>query len=292
MLAGIRGIATAGLLALALAVTGCASDESPASAPAPPQRIVSMTPAMTEILFALGVGERVVGVTRFCDWPPEARTRPQVGGYADPSVEAVLALRPDLVLVSPAGGNRDAGLALQRAGVRLEVVPAETLQETYASIRRVAELCGVRERGARLVRDIEDRIARAAARVAGRPRPRTLLCLELQPLIVAGRGTLPAQLVELAGGDSVVEAERYPRLAIEALLETAPEVILQTRVDLGDAAAARDEALRFWRRWPGLPAVRDGRVHVVDATPALRPGPRVGEAVEALAALLHPEQGS
>src|SRR6185369_5318687 len=114
------------LLALVLALApGCSPAPGPAREPAalPPSRIVSLAPALTEILFAVGAGDRVVGVTAFCDYPPEARQLPKVGGYTTPSVEAILALRPDLVLVSPASGNRDPALALRQAGLRVEVVP-------------------------------------------------------------------------------------------------------------------------------------------------------------------------
>lgn len=245
-----------------------------------------MTPALTEILFALGVGERVVGVTDYCDYPPEAATRTHIGGYVNPSVETIISLHPDLALVSPAGGNREAGLAVRRAGVRLEVIPAETLSETYAAILRVAELCGVDERGRALVTSMQARIDATAARWRSEPPVKTLFCVQLEPLIAAGRGTLPAELLELAGGLNVVRAARYPQVGIETVLSEAPEVILQSRMDVADSSGVR-QARAYWARWPSLPAVRDDRVFVFDATTALRPGPRVAEAVEQLSGLVH-----
>lgn len=245
-----------------------------------------MTPALTEILFALDLGDRVVGVTDFCDYPPEAARRIHIGGYVNPSVEAILSLHPDLALVSPAAGNRDAALTVERAGVRLEVIPAETLSATYGAIETVARICGVEERGRELVRSIRSRIDGAAADVRDLPRVRTLFCLQIDPLIAAGRGTLPAELLELAGGANIVRAERYPRVGIETVLSEAPEVILQARMDSRDPAAD-PLAAAYWNRWTTLPAVRYQRVFVFDATIALRPGPRVADAVEQLAALLH-----
>ncbi len=246
-----------------------------------------MSPALTEILFALGLGDRVVGDTNYCDWPPEARKVPKIGGYVDPSVEAVVALEPDLVLVSPAAGNRDAALAIRRLGIRLEVVRCETLDEAYAAIEQTAHVCGVEARGVELARRIRARVDATAARYRGtRPVP-ALFCVQLDPLVAAGRGTLPSQLLELAGGRNVVTAERYPRIGIESVLAEAPETIVVARMDAPDGGDPA-RVLDYFRRWPSIPAVRDGRVFVIDATTALRAGPRVADAVEQLARLLHP----
>jgi len=245
-----------------------------------------MSPALTEILFALGLGERIVGVTTFCDWPPEARRVAKIGGYVDPSVEAIVALAPDLVFVSPAAGNRDAGLAIRRLGIPLELVRCETLEEGYAAIEKTARLCGVEERGLELAGSIRRRIEATAARTRKLTPVATLFCVQLEPLIAVGAGTLPSQLLELAGGRNVVREERYPRIGIESVIEAAPDVIVVARMDVpGPANPAR--VLDYWKRWPTLPAVRNGRVRVVDATTALRAGPRVAEAVELLDRLLH-----
>jgi len=277
-------------LSFLLAVIGCSGGPPDRkvgpSGTGPPRRIVSMTPALTEILFALGVGERVVGVTEFCDYPPEAARAARIGGYANPSVEAILSLHPDLTLVSPGPGNRDAALAVERAGVRLEVVPAETLSETYRAIVGVARACGVEERGRDLANSIRSRIAAAAERVRDLPKVRTLFCVQIDPLIAVGRGTLPGEILELAGGVNVIESARYPQVGIETVLAAAPQVILHARMDSADPAAGQ-LAMDYWSRWQAVPAVRDQRVVVFDATIALRPGPRVADAVERLATMLH-----
>ena len=271
------------LVALAL---GCAPAPPQAPAAGPPRRIVSLTPAITETLFALGLGDRVVGVTRFCDYPPEARRKPQVGGYSDPDVEAVVALQPDLVLISPNVGNRDGALALQRAGIRVEVVAGERLEETYAAIERIGALCGEEAAGRALAARVRAEVEAAAATVRDKPRTRALFCLQTDPVVAAGRDTLPADLLERAGGTNVVEAERYPQLGLEAVVAAAPEVILQTTMDTTAVDPAAGPTA-FWSRWKTIPAVAAGRVVVFDGTPALRPGPRVGEAVTRLAAYLH-----
>lgn len=252
-----------------------------------PERIVSLTPSLTEILFAVGAGDRVVGVTDYCDYPPEAAKRPRIGGYVNPSVEAVVALRPDLVVVSPGPGNRDAALAMRRSGVRVEVVPAETLDDSLAAIETVARLCGDEARGRELVARIRARLDAVAQRVAGEPRVPTLFCVQTEPIIAAGRDTLPAQLLEIAGGRNVVTEPRYPRLGLESVVAAKPELILQSRMDAPASGGERPEET-FWARWPQIPAVAAKRVVVLDNSLALRPGPRVAEAAEALAAIVHP----
>jgi len=256
-------------------------------APAPPARVVSLTPALTEILFAVGAGERVVGVTDFCDDPPEAKTRAKIGGYVNPSVEAVLALKPDLVVVSPGPGNRDAALAMQRAGLRVEVVQAETLEDSLGAIETVARLVGNEEKGRTLVARIRERLDAVRRKVAGQPAVPTLFCVQTEPIYAAGRDTLPSQILEIAGGKNVVAEPRYPRLALEAVVAAKPQVILQARMDVPASGGPGPEEA-FWARWPQIPAVAAKRVVLLDSGVALRPGPRVADAAERLAAILHP----
>jgi iron complex transport system substrate-binding protein len=274
------------LFGLLAATIACAAPPGAVGVSTPgPRRIVSLTPALTEILFAVGAGDRVVGVTQYCDFPPEAKTRTKIGGYVNPSVEAVLALKPDLVLVSPGPGNRDAAQAMRRAGLRLEIVPAETLEESLAAIESVARFAGTEALGRDLAARVRTRLDAVARRVAGMPRVRTLFCIQTDPIIAAGRDTLPSQLLELAGGTNVVEPARYPRLDVEAVAGAKPEVILQARMDLAQGDPHAEDL--FWKRWPSIPAVAHGRVVVLPDDLTLRPGPRVGEAAEELAAILH-----
>jgi ABC-type hemin transport system substrate-binding protein len=281
----LRVVLPFGLLTAAVA---CARPPAPAGLEgAAPQRIVSLTPALTEILFAVGAGDRVVGVTQYCDYPPAAKAKPKVGGYVNPSVESVLALKPDLVLVSPGPGNRDAALAMQRAGLRLEIVRAETVEESLAAIEGVARIVGVETAGRDLAASVRARLDAVVKRVLAAPRVRTLFCVQTDPIIAAGRDTLPSQLLELAGGSNVVAAVRYPRLDVEAVAAARPELILQARMDVANGAAHEEDA--FWKRWPAIPAVARGRVVVLPDDLALRPGPRVADAAEELAAILHGE---
>ena len=275
------------LVALLVLTLACTTPPPASNQAAEPRRIVSLTPALTEILFALDLGDRVVGVTEYCDTPVEAKTRPKVGGYVNPSVEAVIALRPDLVVVSPGPGNRDAVQAMTRTGLHVAVVPAETLPETFAAIESVSAAAGEPARGKELVERLRARIEVVARRVAARPRIRVLFSVQVDPIIAAGRGTLPSQLLEAAGGVNVVEAERYPKLGVESVVQLAPQVVLQSRMDMaqGDGSAER----AAWMRWSAIPAIARGRLVILPDDASLRPGPRVADAVEQLAAILHPE---
>ena len=279
----LSSVLALGLLAVASACSSPGVPVAPTSAP--PQRIVSLTPALTEILFAVGAGDRVVGVTQYCDFPKEAQTRAKVGGYINPSVEAVLALKPDLVVVSPGPGNRDAALAMRRGGLRVESFQAETLEDSLAAIEAVARAAGVEKEGKELAARVRARLDAVAKRVAGRPRVRTFFSIQTDPIFAAGSDTLPSELLELAGGTNVVAMPRYPRLDVEAVAAAKPELILQARMDLASGDGHTEGA--FWKRWPSILAVARGRVVVLPDDLTLRPGPRVADAAEELAAILH-----
>jgi iron complex transport system substrate-binding protein len=179
---------------------------------------------------------------------------------------------------------------MRRAGLRLEIVPAETLEESLAAIEKVARLVGTETAGRELAAAIRARLDAVAHRVAGVPRIPTFFCIQTEPIIAAGRDTLPSQLLELAGGSNVVEATRYPRLDIEAVAGARPELILQARMDLASGDAHAEGS--FWKRWTAIPAVARGRVVVLPDDLTLRPGPRVADAAEELAAILHGDAGT
>ena len=281
---GRRAPALPGLATLAL----LACEEPPAPAPAgPPRRIVSLAPSVTELLFALGTGDRVVGGTRFCDYPPEAAGLPRVGGYTDPSVEAVAGLKPDLVLAVPSPANRRPVEALRRLGLSVEIVSDRRLADVRQALATVGDLLGRQAAARAAVARLDAGLDTVRRRVAGRPRPSVLLVYGHRPLVVAAAGSWAGELLAIAGGDNVVAGDGYPLRPLEQVLADAPAVIVD--VAMAPAGSRREEAVRFWTRWPSLPAVRDGRVHVLNGGALMRPGPRAPEAAAALARVLHPE---
>jgi iron complex transport system substrate-binding protein len=274
------------LLAAALALAAC-GDPPAARAPADgPRRIVSLAPSITETVYALGAGDRLVGVCAQCDFPEAAAKLPRVGGYMVPSVEAVIAARPDVVLVVPSPGNRDAVRAIEQAGVRVVVVGDRTLADLWAAIRTIAGALAMPEAGERLVQDVEGRLGKVRGRVAGLPTRRTLLVVDHRPLVVAGAGTLQDELVTLAGGTNVAAdiGSVWPELSLEVIVARAPEVIVDATVVM-----RADEVKDFFAGLTTVPAVRAGRVITLGSEAILRAGPRVSEAAAALAAAIHPE---
>jgi iron complex transport system substrate-binding protein len=283
------------LLLAALAVPAFAragAVPSPGSDPPPPaRRIVSLAPNITEMLFAIGAGSQVVGVTDYCDYPPEARTRPKVGGFVNPNPEAVLALAPDLIVATPNVGNRSFVEHMMRAGARVEIVEARNLEEIFPALDALGRVSGHREEAAAVSTRLHEAVASVRRRVGALPRPAAVICIQRDPLIVAGPGSYPHDLLLLAGGRSIVpdSAGAYPALSMERVIAAAPEVIIQTRMDAASGAGDSENIRRWWSRWPSLPAVLRDRVHVVDGDTILRPGPRVALGLEMLVGLLHPE---
>ena len=291
-------------VALCVSLAACRDGDKAATAqsgryrfgPAPgpvPQRIVSLAPNMTEILFALGVGARVVGVTRFCDYPASAKTLPKVGGFLDVNVEVVASLRPALVVGVPNATNRQALERLGELDMPVALWEAHTLKDVYRVIRELGVIVGEAAKGARLVASMRARVAAVQQRVAGLPRPKVLFTYGRDPLIVAGPATFAGELIALAGGVNVVrEPElRYRAYSIERVLREGPQVIVDSSVmNAAEPAAGQADLNARWSRFASLPAVRTSRLHWADPQLFARPGPRLVEALEALAALLHPRQ--
>jgi iron complex transport system substrate-binding protein len=272
-----------GAALLAFAVVACAPP--PPGAAGPPGRVVSLAPSLTEAIYALGAGDRLVGACAQCDHPDAAKALPRVGGYLAPSVELVLAARPDLVVVVPSPGNREAVRAVERAGVRVIVLHDRTLADLRAGIRALAEALAVRDAGERLVAEVDAGLEGVRARVGGRPRQRVLLVVGHRPLIVAGSSTLQDELLTIAGGTNVAAdaGAAWPPFSIEMVAARAPDVIL-------DAAMGSEEGGQaLFADLAGVPAVDQGRVVPLDPDVIFRAGPRVPEAAAVLAAAMHPE---
>jgi iron complex transport system substrate-binding protein len=273
----------AGIALALLALAGCAPAPPPASGV--PARVVSLAPSLTEIVYALGAGGRLVGVCAQCDHPPDVARVPRVGGYLVPSVEAVVHARPDLVVTVPSPGNREAVLALERTGVRILVVEDRTLADLWATIRALAAALDVAEAGERLVADVRGRLDALRARVAARPVRRVLVVIDHHPLVAVGRGTLQDELVTMMGGTNVAAdaGAFWPPISVELVVARAPEVIVDA--GMSGNGAARD----LFGGLGSIPAVRDGRIVALTDDGFFRAGPRLPEAAAALGAAIHPE---
>lgn len=260
--------------------------------PSPPQRIVSLAPSNTELLFALGLGERVVGVTRFCNYPEAAQRIEKVADYNAMSVEKIAALKPDLVLA--ARGNDLEGLAtLRRIGIPVFALDVQSISQLLAAVERVGRLCGVEEQARQLGQGLKARVERVRAKVdSAQTRPRVMWGYWGEPIFTAGAGTMIDDLFALAGGINVGRQApgAWPQVSLETVIAWAPEVIIAA-ASMGDSGEFRAELerLREMDGWKSLPAVQQGRIYAIDGDLLTRPGPRLIEALEQVAACLHPE---
>jgi iron complex transport system substrate-binding protein len=254
---------------------------------APPARIVSLVPSVTELIFALGGEERLAGRTDFCDFPPAARGTPSVGGMVAPNLEAIVALRADLVIGTTAGNRQETFQQLERLGLPVYVVAAERMAHVRGLVGRVGELTGRQAAVGPFLDRFDARVAAVRRAVATLRAPRVLYVLWPEPLIVPGRRSLITELIELAGGRSITGdvAGEYPRYGLEAVAGAAPEIILLADTGSRTAAVNREQ----WARLASLPAIRASRLHSVPGDLLHRYGPRLVDGLEHLARRIHPE---
>jgi len=255
--------------------------------PAPPRRIVSLVPSVTEVLYAIGAQDSLAGVTDFCDYPSEAKRKPRVGGMLSPNLETLVTLRPDLVVATRSGNTEETFDQLKRLGIPVYLVDPVTVGDVLRLVSDLGELTGHREGAAVVNKDLERRISAVRDRVAGRPLPRVLYVLWPDPLIVPGKGALVSELIALAGGASVTadQGQGYPRMSLEAAVGRAPEVIILARHGSTVGPSAREQ----WQRLQSMPAVSSGRLYTADGDLMHRYGPRVVVGLELLARFIHPE---
>jgi iron complex transport system substrate-binding protein len=258
-----------------------------APARAEARRIVSLAPSATEILFALGVGERVIGVSTYCDHPAETARIDKVGTFLSPNVERIVAKKPDLVIAVPSPGNQRAVESMQQLGLSVLVVDPDGVASILAAVQTIADAVGAPEAGRRLRKEIEARLRALQDRLAEATPRSVLMAVDRRPLIVVGAHTYQDELIRLARGINLgaKAGNQWPHVGLEFAVAQAPEVIIDTAMGNDDDASPMD----FWRTFSTIPAVREGRVYGHRAFVLLRPGPRVAEALETVARFIHPE---
>lgn len=248
----------------------------------PARRIVSLNPTTTELLFALGAGDRLVGRSRWDQWPPQAQRVAEVGDAIRPSVERILAARPDLVILYASGDNRAAAATLADAGIRVVALRIDRIADFDRSVRIVGALAGRDAEAAAAADSLRRSLDAVRLALRDAPRPRVFLHAWDNPLMAIGGGSYLSELVEVAGGRNVYadRAEPSPQVSFEDLLRRDPDVILAGPTEVARLAADA--------RWRALRAVREGRVMAYDTTLVSRPSLHLGEGARSLAALLHP----
>ena len=286
-------------VALVLAMAGCGRQPAaPAAAPppahaAPVARIVSLAPSITEILYALDLGPRVVGVSSFCDYPPDALSKPKVGALLDPNIEAVMALHPDLVVLF--ASHAAALSALRVLEIPCLTVSGDTMEQILVSIQTIATACGCSERGAELTSSLRQRIDAVAKRPRPAVLPRVLVSVgrtmgsgRLQDVYVAGEDGFFSELIRLAGGRNACPEKtiRFPMVSPEGIQEMNPDIIIELAADLDKLSLTAADVAREWNVVPAVPALRQGRVHVFTEDYVTVPGPRFVLLLEQMAAVI------
>ena len=247
-----------------------------------PERIVSLAPGNTEIVAELGALERLVGVTTYCDYPPEVADLPKMGDFVGPNLEAIAAADPDLVLVTT-GVQAEVVTQLESLGAAVVAIDPQTLDGLYTAIGTVGAAIGEPQAAADLTESMELQIHDIAEQVEGGPVP-CFLEIAQDPLFTVGSGTLLNELIEYAGGENVVAEEGYVAYSVEQLLQADPAVYLATKGSMSDPSDITGRP-----GYDSITAVAEGRVYLLDDNLVSRPGPRVVEGIRQIAAALHPD---
>jgi len=252
-----------------------------------PVRIVSLAPSITEILFAIGSSEQIVGVTEFCDYPAEAKQKPKVG-YSRPNIESILALQPDLVMAPRAFLRADLLAKFEQLKIPTFIVDPESFEEIPIRIQTIGRILDRSASADAVAMAMRERIAWIRSKTESLSRVRVLYVLNSQPLITVGPGSYIQQIIGLAGGSNVAAHATvpYPHLNMEAVLKEDPEIIV---FPTGKAEGIPSGEQQLWQRWTSLSAIKQGRLHRIPSDLLNRPGPRIVEGLEQLARIIHPE---
>jgi len=255
--------------------------------PEHPIRIVALAPSITEIVFALDAGDRLKGVTRFSNFPPQAENLPKVGSYVQLDLEKIMAIQPDLCIAVKDGNPKEIIERLDRLGVPVYAVDPRNLRALTETILEIGNLLDVMPRAKTLVQQMEEKTRIITSKIAGATqRPAVFFQIGIAPIISAGTDTFIHELITLAGGINLAQGPTpYPRFSREQILSLSPEVFIITTMTRG---VSFDQIKAEWQRWPQMPAVKNNRIHLIDSDLVDRASPRLVEGLEVLAQLIHP----
>ncbi len=292
--AGRAGQAGGGLIVLVIFLAFLRLLASPAQPASPAHRIVSLVPNVTEMLFAVGAGSQVVGVSSYDDFPAETKSLPRVGALLDPDTERIFSLRPDLVVVY--GSQTELEGQFSRTGIRVYPYRHGGIEDVVQAIRDVARLTGHAAEGDRVVGEMQMQFAAIRARVRGLPRPKTMVVIgrdagELRGVYASGGVGFLHEILDIAGGEDLFADQKREAVqpSNETMIVRAPQVILELHAGDAPAPAVLQKERAAWNQLASVPAVRNNRVHLLYGGYLLAAGPRLGRAAETLARLVHPE---
>jgi iron complex transport system substrate-binding protein len=257
-----------------------------------PTRIITLAPNLTEILFALGLGERIAAVSSDSDYPPEAANKNKVGTFWTPNTEAIIAFKPDLVITLQTRTEHQKSVAdsLKRMQFNVLTLKLEKIEELLTAIEEIGAATGCKKRADELAKDI-GRQLNNLQELTSANKVKVLWVVQVEPLRVVGRNTFINELIELAGGENAIgpTIAQYPSISSEELLACGAETIIQSAMGTDNIAGQQQAAEAFWSKFAALPAVKNNRIYVIEPDTTLRLGPRLPQGVEAVARCLHPD---
>lgn len=258
-------------------------------------RIVSMAPSLTEILFKLNLGDKVVGVTNFCDYPPAAQDKAKIGGFYDVNYEKITTLKPTLVLLLKE--HEDARRKYDALGIDYLRVDNRTLDNILGSVIDIGRRCGADKEAQALLASLQERIDSVRKRIAdSKSRPRTMICIgrtmgsgQIQNVYLAGPNTIYDEILNLAGGRNAYDKKlEYPTVSAEGIIRMNPEVVIELAADLEAKKLSRGDIRQEWQKLPQIDAVKNNRIHIFTGDYVTVPGPRIVKLLEDFADALHP----
>ncbi len=258
-----------------------------------PARIVSLAPNLTEILFALGLNERIAAVSSDSDYPPDAANKKRIGTFWQPNTEAIIASKPDLVITLQTRTEHQKAVAdsLKRLRFKVLTLKIEKIAELFTAIQKIGEVAGCEQRSGKLVNNISNQLNLLQSKVSSADKVKVLWVVQVEPLRVVGRNTFINELIELAGGENAIgpTIAQYPSLSSEEVLACGAETIIQSAMGTDNIPGQQQAAEAFWSKFAALPAVRNNRIYVIEPDTTLRLGPRLPQGAETIARCLHPD---
>ncbi|MHC4195436.1 MAG: ABC transporter substrate-binding protein [Planctomycetota bacterium] len=255
-----------------------------------PKRIASLAPNLTEILFALGLDEKIVAVSNDSDYPPEAAGKKRTGTFWQPEAEAIIACRPELVITLGFEQQRAVAGTLRRLGYNVLTLNIEKIEDLFEAIDKIGGAAGCRQQANELNKRIAAQVDNLKSKYGSSARRvRVLWVVQPEPLRVAGRNTFINELLELAGGENAIgeTIQQYPSIDSEELFACAAEVIIQSAMSTSQISEQQKAAEAYWQNRPNLPAVKTNRIYVLNPDTLLRLGPRLPEGIQLIAECLH-----
>ncbi len=253
-----------------------------------PKRVVSLAPSITEVVFALGKEDLLKGVSRFSDYPPEARDKPRVGSYVHLDLERIVALKPDLCIGIKDGNPIAVVRKLERLGIPVYAIDPKDIRSVFKTILDLGRLLGAQKRAQAIISDLERRVERVKSQVAKSPeKPGVFFQFGLSPIVSAGTETFIHELITMAGGSNLAAGPvPYPRYSREQVLGLSPDILIITSMARG---ANFERVKQQWAKWPSMPAVKNDRIMLMDSDLVDRPTPRLIDGLEVLAEAIHPD---